>query len=68
MSHVGTDGSRMYDRIERYGAWDGYIGENIVYGEAGDEYMLFLYVDDGNREKKSRNIIMSENFLFTGIA
>lgn len=30
--HEGSDGSTMQDRIERYGDWSGYIGENISFG------------------------------------
>ena len=65
MSHSGSDGSRMSDRIDRYGSWDGHIAENIAYGESGDEYMLCLYVDE---VKRKASIIMNPRLVFTGIA
>ena len=68
MTHSGSDGSRMSDRIEKYGSWDGHIAENIAYGESGDEYMLCLYVDDGDKDKRSRKTIMNPHLMFTGIA
>ena len=31
--HDGTDGSKAWDRMKRYGNWGGAVGENIAYGE-----------------------------------
>lgn len=35
--HVGTDGSSLEDRIERYAEWMGSIGENISFGQKTGE-------------------------------
>merc|ERR1712139_338463 len=39
--HNGSDGSRPWDRINKYGRWGGTVSENLAYGRSsGDEYML----------------------------
>ena len=30
--HTSTDGSKSFDRMNRYGTWGGSAGENISYG------------------------------------
>ena len=32
ISHVGSDGSQPWERIERYGEWGGEVAENISFG------------------------------------
>ena len=32
INHVGSDGSRMTERMDRYGEWNGHLSENIDYG------------------------------------
>jgi len=39
--HSGTDGSKPWDRLKRYGEWGGQVGENIAYGvNDAQEYIL----------------------------
>lgn len=46
--HIGTDGSRVEKRVERYGKWEGNVDENIIMGKTpAAEYIYQLYVDDG---------------------
>ena len=30
--HDGSDGSKPWDRVSRYGSWDLVVGENLSYG------------------------------------
>ena len=40
-SHEGSDGSRMVDRIERYGEWKTSIAENICFDDIEPQEILF---------------------------
>jgi uncharacterized protein YkwD len=50
-SHIGSDGSNVSIRADRYGIWGGNIGENLIFGDRqffnGRDYALMLYIDDG---------------------
>ena len=51
----GSDGSQPWDRIERYGKWEGQVAENIAFGiSTGPEYIFTLYIDDGVPNRKNR--------------
>ena len=68
-SHEGGDGSRMSERIERYGEWDNSIAENIVFDDIRAEDLLVgMLVDDGNRTKGHRHNILNPDFKFVGIS
>lgn len=57
-SHVGTDGSSMADRIEKYGVWHRAISENISFNEVtGKTIVLQLIIDDGNESRSHRKNI-----------
>ncbi|HCZ32558.1 MAG TPA: CAP domain-containing protein [Holophagaceae bacterium] len=48
LEHVGADGSRLSDRLNRLGRWHGLIAENISTGEAeARQVVIQLLVDDG---------------------
>jgi len=51
----------MSDRIERYGEWQGTIGENIDYGGAKEakQVLLHLMVDDGVSSRGHRKNIFN---------
>ena len=68
--HNGTDGSSMSDRIERYGQWEGTIGENIDYGgdKEGKDVLLNLMVDDGVSTRGHRNNIFNPEFKMVFIS
>ena len=67
--HTGSDGSQVWDRIERYGKWTGSVAENISFGDTtGADYMIQLYIDDGVPNRGHRKNIMNANLKQTGIA
>ncbi|GLH66321.1 CAP domain-containing protein [Geothrix edaphica] len=48
LEHVGSDGSRLSDRLNRRGRWEGLIAENISTGEEeARQVVLQLLIDDG---------------------
>lgn len=69
MGHVGTEGSRISQRISRYGEWGSSIAENIAYGSSnGAEYMIQLHIDDGVGNRGHRTTLMNPKLNLTGIA
>jgi len=68
-SHEGTDGSRMCDRIEKYGEWQISIAENIGFDDSNPrDIVLNMIIDDGNKSRGHRKNIFSEDFRSFGIA
>lgn len=59
-SHVGSDGSTMANRIEKYGKWYRAISENISFSEThGRSIVLQLIIDDGNESRTHRKNIFN---------
>ena len=59
-SHMGTDGSTMAERIEKYGAWHRAISENISFSEVtGKNIVLQFIIDDGNQSRSHRKNIFN---------
>ena len=59
VSHTGSDGTEVWDRLKRYGSGPHYMGENLSFGEhlSGDQYLLALYIDDGVMDRGHRNAL-----------
>jgi uncharacterized protein YkwD len=69
MGHGGSDGSRPWDRVERYGQWVGLVGENISYGYSDPrQIVVTLLVDDGVRGRKHRANLFHKGFRVAGVA
>jgi len=67
--HAGTNGSKPFDRMNRYGAWQTTAGENISYGmESGRAVVIQLIVDDGVPSRGHRKNIYKSDFLRVGLA
>ena len=67
--HVGTNGSSMSNRIERYGTWGIGASENISYGyNTAREIVLQLLIDDGIESRGHRRNIMNKNSKYVGVA
>lgn len=69
MSHTGTDGSKSWDRIDRYGDKGGKVAENISFGKTGgDTQVIQLYIDDGVPNRGHRVNMLDSNLKLTGMA
>lgn len=69
IGHSGPNGMNMQQRIERYGSWDGYIGENCAYGsKTAREIVAELIIDDGVSGRGHRKNIFNGRFNKVGIA
>lgn len=67
--HSGSDGSKPFDRINRYGEWQQTAGENISFGnDQGRAVIIQLIVDDGVPNRGHRTNIYKKEFNRVGIA
>ncbi len=67
--HDGSDGSKPWDRVARYGKWDVVVGENISYGpDQARRVVMGLIIDDGVPDRGHRHNIFSPEFRFIGVA
>jgi hypothetical protein len=69
LSHDGTDGRSMSERVEIYCEWDISCGENIDLGsKTAQDVIVSLLVDDGVEGRGHRNNLFRADFKFVGIA
>jgi len=67
--HRGSDGSNVSRRAERFGRWDGRIGENIFYGRvSARDVIVALIIDEGVGDRYHRRNIFEKSFRYTGAA
>jgi uncharacterized protein YkwD len=67
--HRGSDGSSPNARLERYGRWDGVVGENIVYDvNTARQIVIGLIIDDGTPNRGHRRNIFDPNHRVTGVS
>lgn len=67
--HRGSDGTDPFDRMRRYGAYEGWAGENIAYGEsAARRIVIGLLIDDGVPGRGHRKNILNPDFSVVGVA
>ena len=69
VSHTGSDGSTMSERMERYGQWNRAIAENISFSEkTGKDIIIQFIIDDGNASRGHRKNLFNQDYLVVGIA
>jgi uncharacterized protein YkwD len=67
--HRGSDGSSPNARLDRYGKWEGVVGENIVYEvRTAREIVIGLIIDDGTQNRGHRRNIFDPNHRVTGVS
>ena len=67
--HRGSDGSSPNARLDRYGRWDGTVGENIVYDvNTARQIVIGLIIDDGTPNRGHRRNIFDPNHRVTGVS
>jgi uncharacterized protein YkwD len=67
--HKGTDGSFCEQRVERFGAWQAPIGENLSYGtESARDRVITLLIDDGFASRGHRQRLLNPAFKVLGVA
>jgi uncharacterized protein YkwD len=66
--HVGHKGSTVKERIEKYGSWNNFIGENCHYGKDNAiEIIVDLLIDSGIPNRGHRKNLLSKDYRFVGI-
>jgi uncharacterized protein YkwD len=67
IEHVGSDGARLSDRLNRLGRWQGLVAENISTGEeAAREVVLQLLIDDGVASRGHRHNLFNPDLHQAG--
>jgi uncharacterized protein YkwD len=67
--HIGSDGTKPNDRVDRYGKWLGAIGEAIVYQVDTPRHIVIgMIIDDGTSSRGHRNDLFSENYKVAGLS
>ena len=67
-THIGSDGSNITDRIERYCEWDGMLAENLDFGFIEPENIVInMILDDGVKDRYQRKNIFNPNFKYIGV-
>jgi uncharacterized protein YkwD len=67
--HKGSDGSVPDTRVQRYGFWDGTVGENIIYDiRTARQMVIGMIIDDGVANRGHRHNIFDTTYRVTGIS
>lgn len=67
--HVGSDGSQPWERMTRYGEWQGQVAENISYGGyTARGVVIQLIVDDGVPDRGHRVNMFAPVYQVVGVA
>ena len=67
--HVGSDGSHVNRRADRFGEWEGRVAENISYGDlSAQDTVVLLLIDEGVRDFAHRYNIFQRDFRHVGVA
>jgi uncharacterized protein YkwD len=68
VTHEGTEGRNLSDRIENHSEWEVACGENIDFGSKNAVNIIVnLLVDDGVESRPKRNHLFNPKFRFVGV-
>ncbi len=69
LAHDGSDGSSPGQRVSRMGTWDGIVAENIAFGPSeAEDIVIGLLVDDGVPDRGHREVLLTRELFFAGVA
>jgi uncharacterized protein YkwD len=67
--HRGSDGSSPNARVDRYGRWEGAVGETVVYEiSTARQIVISLIIDDGVPNRGHRRNIFDANYRVAGVS
>lgn len=67
--HLGSDGSLPNARVDRYGDWEGSIGETVFYEiSPARQIVISLIIDDGTPTRGHRRNIFDANYKVAGVS
>jgi uncharacterized protein YkwD len=68
VTHEGSDGRNLSDRIENHAEWEVACGENLDFGSKNAVNIIVnLLVDDGVEARPKRNHLFNPKFRFVGV-
>ena len=68
ISHDGSDGKGLVDRIEKICDWNGMLSENLEFGSTTAEEILCTWViDDGVSLRTHRSNLFSDRYKYFGV-
>ena len=69
IGHIGSDGSKVYDRISRYIKNAGEMSENIAWGIKDPRKVILAFLMDINVNPRGhRDTILYPNYKFAGVS
>jgi len=69
ISHEGSDGKSLVDRIEKVCDWNGMLSENLEFGGTTAEDILCTWViDDGVGLRTHRSNLFSDKYKYFGVS
>jgi uncharacterized protein YkwD len=67
--HVGSDGSKPEDRLNKFGSWQDSVGEDIIYdSRTARNDVIGLIIDDGVATRGHRKNLFKTDFKVIGIS
>jgi uncharacterized protein YkwD len=69
ISHQGSSGSTLIERLKRYARQVDYAGEAISFGpDRAETVVAELVIDDGVPDRGHRKILLNGRFRYVGVA
>jgi uncharacterized protein YkwD len=69
VGHESANGGGFSQRVSRFGAWSGGVGESITYGDADPRGVVSqMLIDDGVRDRGHRRNLLDPKWRYVGIS